>query len=104
MEVDPLFHFDIIGPAEAITPLIANAALSHVRPSISHAFGEKSPVSTKMSRRKQVSRTGTDFGSSGGATEARSKEVVIEKGDYLVPLEVAEECADGSEIRSDWLL
>lgn len=106
VQVDRLLYPDVVGPPGAVTPfyraepIIAHMALPHVRPSILYVFGQRSPVSTPELRGEKMSRTGSSVGGSGGATEARVKEVLIPKAGHLVPMEAASQCASAT---AEWL-
>ncbi|KAK5718430.1 hypothetical protein LTR15_008157 [Elasticomyces elasticus] len=100
VEVDRLFHPDVIGPPGAVTPfyraepIIAHMALPHVRPSVLYIFGGRSPVSLPHQREDKLSRTGTSVGGNGGADAGRVKSILIGKAAHLAPMEATGACAE----------
>ncbi|KAK4956525.1 hypothetical protein LTR10_006052 [Elasticomyces elasticus] len=100
VEVDRLFHPDVIGPPGAVTPfyraepIIAHMALPHVRPSVLYIFGGRSPVSLLHQREDKLSRTGTSVGGNGGADAGRVKSILIGKAAHLAPMEATGACAE----------
>ncbi|KAK3624903.1 hypothetical protein LTR56_020717 [Elasticomyces elasticus] len=98
VEVDRLFHPDIVGPTVTpfyrAEPVITHMALPHVRPSVLYVFGERSPVSSPQQREDKLSRTGTSVGGSGGAEAGRVKSVLIGKAAHLAPMEATAACAE----------
>jgi len=75
-------------------------ALPAVRPLVLYVFGGRSPLATPKYRKAKMDRTGVGVGGSGGEKEGRVKEVVVEGGSHLVPLEKPKICA---EIMALWL-
>ena len=66
--------------------MIADVALSTLRPSVLWVFGGRSYLSTPEIRADRMARTGTGVGGSGGAKMGRVKEVVLDAG-HMVPFE-----------------
>lgn len=69
--------------------------LSDLKPSVLYLFGDKSELSSPISRQQKLEMTGTGVGGSGGVAKGRVKEVVLPCG-HLVPMELVEESAKAS--------
>jgi pimeloyl-ACP methyl ester carboxylesterase len=95
-DLDRMQMSDVIGPPASTAPfyraepVIAHLALPHIRPPVLYVFGGKSPASTHEKRKTKVESTGVGIGGSGG----RVKEVVIQNGSHMAPMENIGECAD----------
>jgi pimeloyl-ACP methyl ester carboxylesterase len=69
--------------------------LPELKPPVLYIFGKHSELATPELRRKKMETTGTGVGGSGGATEGKVKEVVLDCG-HLVPMELVSDCAEAA--------
>ncbi|KAK1728666.1 hypothetical protein CaCOL14_000134 [Colletotrichum acutatum] len=74
--------------------------LPHLRPSCLYVFGGASDLSTPELRDEKMRLTGTGVGGSGGVARGRVKEVTLEGGGHLFPMEVP---GVSAKLTAEWI-
>ncbi|KAK1450885.1 hypothetical protein CCUS01_11425 [Colletotrichum cuscutae] len=74
--------------------------LPHLRPSCLYVFGGASDLSTPELRDEKMRLTGTGVGGSGGVARGRVKEVTLEGGGHLFPMEVP---GTSAKLTAEWI-
>jgi pimeloyl-ACP methyl ester carboxylesterase len=101
-DIDKMQFADVVGPPGTTVPfyraepIIAHAALPHIRPSVLYVFGGRSPLSLPELRASKLERTGVGIGGSGGFEAGKVKEVVLPKSGHLAPMEDVNGCAEAT--------
>ncbi|MCJ1348531.1 hypothetical protein MMC31_006763 [Peltigera leucophlebia] len=74
--------------------------LSELRPSVLWVYGSHSPINVSPLRSDKMKVTGTGPGGSGGASQGKVREVVLQETGHMIPFEKVKECAD---VISGWI-
>lgn len=97
-ELDPAaegFHV-FVRPETVLTFL----RLPELRPSVLWVYGSRSHINVSPLRSDKMKVTGTGPGGSGGASQGKVQEVVLQETGHMVPFEKVKECAD---VISGWI-
>ncbi|KAL9031710.1 MAG: hypothetical protein Q9196_000258, partial [Gyalolechia fulgens] len=82
-------------------PASTSKKLPYLRPSVFYVHGGKSYISAPELREQRMSTTGVGVGGSGGAVAGRVKQIILEGGGHLMPMEMVGELADAT---AEWLV
>lgn len=80
--------------------LMAEEALTSVRPAVLYIYGDESPINSKASRQDKLARTGIGRGGNGGKTADMVNEVIVQGTGHMGPFEKTSEWA---EAMAAWL-